>query len=82
MRSINATLRLKCIANPRLEMLAVLEAFSKFVVNNVTGDNTVSKVLDRVRMYLVAVAFHKGIEASSSKSFVNYNGHKMHSHTV
>ena len=35
MRCINATLRLKCIANPRLEMLAVLEAFSKFVVNNV-----------------------------------------------
>ena len=35
MRCINATLRLKCIANPRLEMLAVLEAFSKSVVNAV-----------------------------------------------
>ena len=46
------------------------------------GDNTVSKVLDCLRMYLVAVAFHKGIEASSSKSFVNYNGHKTRSDTV
>ena len=46
------------------------------------GDNAVSKVLDCLRMYLVTVVIHEGVEAPSSKSFVNYNGHKIHSETV
>ena len=46
------------------------------------GDNAVSKVLDCLRTYLVTVVIHKGFEASSSKSVVNYNGHKIHSETV
>ena len=45
-------------------------------------EHTISKVLDCLRMYLVALVIHEGVEASSSKSFVNYNGHKIHSETV
>ena len=48
MRCINATLRPKCKANPRLEMLAVLEAFSKFVVNN---DGMGTHSLKSARLY-------------------------------
>ena len=46
------------------------------------GDNAVSQVLDCLIMYLVALVIHEGVEASSSKSFVNYNGHKIRSETV
>ena len=46
------------------------------------GGNAVSKVLDCLRMHLVAVVIHEGVEASSSKSVVNYSGHKIHSDTV
>ena len=45
-------------------------------------EHTLSKVLDCLRMYLVALVIHEGFESTSSKSFVNYKGHKIHSETL
>ena len=48
----------------------------------VDGDNSVSKVLDRLRMYRVALVIHEGFRTRRFKSFVNYNGHRIQSRHI